>query len=122
MKFLLDMGLARSSALWLRTQGFDAVHLREQNLQRLSDALIIEKALAENRIILTHDLDFTRIVALSREQAPSVVTFRLSNMRAEQVNLRLEDLLTRFSDVLSAGALISVTDQAVRVRSLPVTR
>lgn len=49
MKFLLDMGLARSTAVYLRTQGYDALHLREQGLQRLDDAKIVEKALAEDR-------------------------------------------------------------------------
>ena len=122
MKFLLDMGLARSSADWLRAHDFDAVHLRDQNLQRLPDVQIIEKALSEGRIILTHDLDFTRIVALSRGQAPSVITFRLSDMRPERVNLRLADVLARFDDELKAGALISVTDQGVRLRRLPVSR
>jgi predicted nuclease of predicted toxin-antitoxin system len=30
MKFLLDMGLAQSTAHDLRTHGYDAVHLRDQ--------------------------------------------------------------------------------------------
>ena len=37
MKFLLDMGLASSTAGFLRDLGYDAVHLREQGLQRLDD-------------------------------------------------------------------------------------
>ena len=60
MKFLADMGLARSTVAFLRAQGHDAVHLRDQRLQRLEDEEIIEKARAEGRVILTHDLDFGR--------------------------------------------------------------
>jgi predicted nuclease of predicted toxin-antitoxin system len=71
MRFLLDMGLAQRTAEYLRGHGYDAVHLREQGLQRLSDQSIVAKALAEGRVILTHDLDFGRIVALSRGQLPS---------------------------------------------------
>ena len=51
MKFLLDMGLAQSTARSLRQQGYDAVHLRDQGLQRLDDEEIIDKARAEGRII-----------------------------------------------------------------------
>ena len=120
MKLLLDMGLARSTAAFLRAQGHDAVHLREQGLQRLSDDHIVQKALAENRIILTHDLDFGRIVALSSKRWPSVITFRLEDMRAVQVNRHLGYALDRFADDLDAGALISVRDEAIRVRRLPV--
>lgn len=120
MKFLLDMGLARRTAHFLRANGYDAVHLRDEGLQRLPDEEIVQKAVAEARIILTHDLDFGRIVALSRNQYPSVVTFRLSDMRAPVVNGYLQEVLERFALELRTGALISVTDQAIRVRQLPV--
>ena len=74
------MGLARSTAAFLRDAGHDAVHLRELGLQRLGDDGIIDKARQENRIVLTHDLDFGRLVALSRAGQPSVITFRLADM------------------------------------------
>lgn len=122
MRFLLDMGLGRRTAEFLRDQGHDAVHLRDEGLQRLSDERIVEKAISERRVVLTHDLDFGRIVALSRGQLPSVITFRLTDMRAGEVNRRLEDVLSRFASMLEEGALISVTDDAVRVRRLPVGR
>jgi hypothetical protein len=54
------MGLARSTVAFLRAQGHDAVHLRDQGLQRLEDDEIAEKAREESRVILTHDLDFGR--------------------------------------------------------------
>lgn len=113
MRFVLDMGLARSTAEFLRQQRHDAIHLRDQGLQRLSDEKIVEKALAERRIILTHDLDFGRIVALSRGQLPSVITFRLADMRAVEVNRRLEDVTDRFAAMLEEGTLISITSESV---------
>jgi predicted nuclease of predicted toxin-antitoxin system len=65
MKFLADMGLARSTVAFLRARGYDAVHLRDEGLQRLGDDQIIEKARAEGRVILTNDLDFSQIIALT---------------------------------------------------------
>lgn len=56
MKFLLDMGISSSTAVFLRARGYDAVHLRDEGLQRMSDEKIVEKAFAEGRVILTHDL------------------------------------------------------------------
>jgi predicted nuclease of predicted toxin-antitoxin system len=119
MKFLLDMGLAHSTGRYLRDSGHDAVHLRDQELQRLPDSEIVAKAVAEQRIILTHDLDFGRIVSLSKARVPSVVTFRLADMRAGEVNRQLYELITRFAAAMENGALISVTDQGIRVRHLP---
>ena len=119
MKFLLDMGLARSTAQYLRDCGHDALHLRDQGLQRLPDTEIVVTAVAEQRIILTHDLDFGRIVSLSKATVPSVVTFRFGDMRASAVNRQLDEIIARFSVDLERGALISVTDQGIRVRRLP---
>lgn len=122
MRFLLDMGLAQSTARFLRQQGHEAVHLRDQGLQRVDDTLIIEKACSEDRIVLTHDLDFGRVVALSGQRIPSVITFRLSDMRASTVNRHLAEVLLRFAEPLIAGALVSVTDRDIRVRRLPIAR
>ena len=116
------MGLAHSTVAFLRARGHDAVHLRDQGLQRLEDADIVEKAGAEGRVILTHDLDFGRIIALSQAYIPSVVTFRLSDMRPAQVNHYLTEVLAHFADQLGEGALVSVNERGIRVRSLPIQR
>jgi len=115
------MGLAQTTIVFLREQGHDAVHLREQGLQQLEDIECVQKARAEGRVILTHDLDFGRIVALGGTRVPSVITFRLSDMRPSQVNQRLLSVLERFTEQLEMGALVSVTDSGIRVRSLPVS-
>jgi predicted nuclease of predicted toxin-antitoxin system len=122
MKFLADMGLARSTVAFLRAQGHDAVHLRDQGLQRLEDDEIVEKARKEGRVILTHDLDFGRIVAVSRASVPSVITFRLDDMRPIQVNRYLTEVLAQFAGELEAGALVSVNERGIRARSLPIKR
>ena len=114
------MGLARRTACFLRDQGYDTVHLRDQGLQKLADEGIIAKAGLEERVVLTHDLDFGRLVALSQSHLPSVITFRLDNMQPDQVNRHLDEVLARFTEQLSVGALISVSERAIRVRQLPI--
>lgn len=122
MRFLLDMGIAHTTAAYLRSRGHDAVHLREQGLQRLADEDIVAKAYAERRIIPAHDLDFGRIVALSGEQLPSVITFRLSDMRAQNVNRYMVEVLEHFGEELEIGGLVSVMDDSIRLRRLPIQR
>ena len=41
-----------------------AIHVRELGLQRASDREIVDRALADARILLTFDLDFGEILAL----------------------------------------------------------
>jgi len=61
LKFLADMGISQSTCEWLNKCGYDSLHLREQNLQRLSDNKIIEKAKREHRIIPDLSLENKRL-------------------------------------------------------------
>ncbi len=120
MKFLADMGISNETVKWLRRNAHDAAHLREQGLQTLSDERVLAKARSENRIVLTMDLDFGYLLAVSQERTPSVILFRLSDERAEIVNLRLAQVLERFESPLEKGAIVSVGEDAIRVRALPI--
>jgi len=37
IEFLADMGISLRTVSWLREQGYDVVHLRDEGLQTLSD-------------------------------------------------------------------------------------
>lgn len=120
MKFLADMGISPVTVHFLRDQGYDAVHLSDSRLHRLPDPEIIEKARNENRIILTHDLDFGLLMASSKTRLPSVVLFRLADMRPANVNLFMTHILQQHQKSLQEGALLSVNEKQIRVRSLPI--
>jgi predicted nuclease of predicted toxin-antitoxin system len=120
MRFLADMGVSTLTVKWLRSVGHDAVHLRELGLQRLPDEDILVKAREEGRIVLTMDLDFGYLLAISAAPLPSVVLFRLSDERAEFVSRRLANVLTESTEALVAGAIVSVSDTSIRVRGLPI--
>lgn len=57
MRFLADMGISPKTVAFLRGHGHDAVHLHEEGLDRLEDAVILAKAREECRVLLTHDLN-----------------------------------------------------------------
>jgi predicted nuclease of predicted toxin-antitoxin system len=120
MKFLLDMGVSPRSAEFLRSLGYDAVHLRERGLARLSDQEIVRLADLESRVIVTFDLDFTRILALQRLARPSVVLFRLERFTTDQINRSLGDLIARFKVELETGVIVVVDPSRIRLRKLPV--
>ena len=52
MRFLGDMGVSMRVIEWLRTAGHDAVHLRDEGLQRKPNGDIFQKGFAEQRIVL----------------------------------------------------------------------
>ena len=120
MKLLADMGISLRTVAWLRDAGYEAVHLREEGLQTLPDDEILVKARVEGRIVLTLDLDFGQLLAMSGESLPSVILFRLGNENYSMINERLATVLHQCAADLEAGAIVSVSDEAFRVRRLPI--
>ncbi len=120
MRFLADMGVDGRIVHWLRGQGHDAVHLRDEGLQRLPDGEIFAKAASEARIVLTFDLDFGEIAALSQGRPAGVVLFRLHNTRTPHVIDRLAAVLAHAASTLEQGAVVIVEDARHRVRRMPI--
>jgi predicted nuclease of predicted toxin-antitoxin system len=122
MKFLGDMGISPKSTEFLQALGYNAVHLLDQGLERLPDSEIMEKALTEGRIVLTHDLGFGDLLAASGERLPSVIIFRLQNMKPQNVNRYLQAIISQYSNELKQGVVVSVTEARIRVRDLPLSK
>jgi predicted nuclease of predicted toxin-antitoxin system len=120
MKFLADMGVSSSVAAWLRAAGHDVIHLAEQGLERMPDLDVFAKALAEQRVVITFDLDFGEILALSTGSVVSVILFRLHNTTSSFVVTRLNEVLSNAQPQLQAGAIVVVEDGRYRTRSLPI--
>jgi len=104
---------------WLNSQGHDAIHLRDEGLQRLANGGIFEKAIAESRVVVTFDLDFGEIVALSQGQKTGVILFRLRNTRAAFVIQRLSEVIGDCVDALNLGAIVIVEESRFRIREFP---
>jgi len=120
MKFLGDMGISPRTIALLREQGYDAIHLIEENLEKMTDQNILDKARQEERILLTVDLDFAQLLAISGDSLPSVILFRLGNVSREVVNRRLLAILNDYATELTNGLIVSVTDVSIRLRHLPI--
>ena len=107
MRFLADMGISMTTVAALRTLGHEIVHLREVDLIRLSDEEIVSKAQNEERIVLTRDLDFGQIMALTRRSAPSTILFRMRNQTPSAVAPRLLRVLRECQLPLESGAFVT---------------
>ena len=120
MKLLADMGISMSTVRALRDRGEDVVHLREEGLHRMPDDQIVHKAIEEERVILTCDLDFGELLAAGGGAVPSVILFRTRNQTPKAITPRLFQALEMCQAELQAGAIVIVGDGGLRVRRLPI--
>jgi predicted nuclease of predicted toxin-antitoxin system len=76
VRFLLDEAIQHRLADHLAEAGHDATHVVRIGLAGASDPEVLERAAAEDRILITTDTDFPTLLALSGEPIPSVLLLR----------------------------------------------
>jgi predicted nuclease of predicted toxin-antitoxin system len=119
---LIDESLQHDLAGALSGQGHDAVHVADLGLQGAPDVEVLAKARTDDRVVVTADTDFGTLLALSGASGPSVVLLRRSGRRVpERVRIVLL-VLDLVADQLAAGSVVTVDNERVRIRPLPVDR
>ena len=120
MRLLADLHVAPRTVEFLRSLGHDLVRVTDVLPATATDEAIVARAAEDGRAILTQDLDFSAIVGLSGNKAPSVISLRLSSSRIEYVNEVLQKVLPALEQDVLDGAIVSVEDSRVRRRRLPI--
>jgi predicted nuclease of predicted toxin-antitoxin system len=120
LKFLVDMCLSPLTSDFLRENRYDVLHVEEINLASAKDEEILKFAVKDKRILVTQDLDFSRLLALSGSSSPGIITLRLQFPSPTNVNKILDRLLRTIPQNEIEGSLISVDETRVRIRKLPI--
>lgn len=119
-RLLLDQGLPRSTVELLRKDGWDVLHVADYGLSTASDRQILEQARVDTRVVCTLDADFHALLAVSGAAGPSVVRIRIEGLRGQDVAAVLKRVWSEVAEPLEMGALVTVTERAIRLRRLPV--
>lgn len=122
MRLLLDQGLPRSTVLYLQNYGIEAVHVGDRGLATASDSKILNFGHQEGMVVVTLDADFHTLLALSGLTGPSVIRIRIESLRGEALAKLLVSVLQVCGDNLLKGAMVSVTENGIRIHRLPVSR
>ncbi len=120
MRLLADLHIAPRTVEFLRTLGHDVCRVTDLLPANASDEAIVERAAQERRTILTQDLDFSSIIALSGRPVPSLLSLRLNSSKVELVNSVLQRMLPILESDLEQGSIVTVEDQRIRLRRLPL--
>ena len=120
IRLLADVHISPKTVGDLKKQGYEIMRSSEVLPANAPDINILEFARTENWVILTQDLDFSMLVALSRYSQPSLITLRLSSAKPDIVTQKLLDVLPQIEEALQEGSAITIQDESIRIRKLPV--
>lgn len=112
MRLLVDEGTGPGVARWLRGQNHEVFSVYEE-ARGMSDDEGIQKAFADNWILLTNDKDFGEKVYRERRPHRGVVLLRLEDERASVKIETVRRLLENYSNRLP-GSFVVVTERRVR--------
>ena len=122
MKLLIDMNPSPRWAGVLRAAGFEALHWSVVGPLDAPDSEIMSIARDGGYVVLTHDLDFGAILAVTKGAKPSVVQLRADDVTPEAAAALVMAALNAASIELELGALVTVDAGRARVRLLPLGR
>ena len=120
MRIIADVHIRPVTVQHLNSLGHEVIRSSEVLPEEAPDLEIIEWAVTMDRVILTEDLDFTDIIAVSGAAQPSLITLRLTDASADYVNRILEYVLPGLEELVTTGIIATVEDERVRIRELPI--
>ena len=121
MKFLIDNNLSRLLAEGLKAAGHDAVNLRDLGMQAAPDPAVLQRAQVDERVLVSADTDFGGLLSRSRATGPSVLLIRrLAGRRAAEQSAIILANLDQIAEDLTAGAVVVIGDDRIRIRRLPM--
>lgn len=120
MKILVDMNLSPRWAALLTDAGMEATHWSNLGPANAPDTEIMSFARTNDYVVLTHDLDFSAILAATQGDKPSVVQIRADDISPDIIGKTVINALSQMADELDQGALLTVDPRRTRLRLLPL--
>jgi len=120
MKFLLDMPVSSLLLKVLHAYGHEGVHAHQIGKDRAPDSELLDIARGEGRVIITADLDFPRLMALSLAEGPGIILFRGGNYSDMEMCDLLEMVLSRVPANVLESSICVVDKKRVRITRLPL--
>ena len=120
MKLLVDMNLSPRWVNLLRGAGWECLHWSQVGRADAHDSEIMTYAAKNDMVVVTHDLDFGAILAVTHGKKPSVVQIRSQDISPDIIGKQTLAALSIVQAELQAGALLTIELDRTRLRLLPL--
>ena len=116
MKFKIDQNLPSECAEILAEAGHDAMTVVQQALGGAPDEKIVQVCRAEERILITADLDLSDIVRYPPADSPGFIVYRNRDQSKRSMLEMTRRLLPLFDQHAIAGRLWILDPLSLRIR------
>jgi len=113
-KFYLDQMFSVEVAQALSKGGYDVVRAADTGLARADDHEILQRAISENRILITLDEHFGDWVVLPLSRHPGVIRLKVHPTTSENVLKILVPFLSRHSQDQLRDHLLILSEKRVK--------
>jgi len=114
------MNLSPKWVKFLDNAHIEAAHWSMCGAANAPDTEIMTYAKANNFVVLTNDLDFSAILAVTNGEKPSVVQIRSEDLNPDFIGQAVIDALKQMTPELEQGALLTIDVARTRLRLLPL--
>lgn len=122
MKVLLDMPVSPLLLTVLARYSHEGVHAYKIGKGEASDTELLDIARREERVVITADLDFPQLLALSAAHGPGVILFRGGNYSDIEMCDLLERVLREIPVEILESSVCVVDKKRIRFTRLPIVR
>lgn len=119
MKFMVDECVGPTVAKWLRQRGYDVVSIYD-DFAGITDDEVLQKALLEDRILITSDKDFGEMVFKKQQQHCGIVLMRLGDEKPSNKIIVIERTLKNYLEELWHNFTV-VTETSIRIIKRPLS-
>ncbi len=117
---LADVNVSAKVVVLLRAAGFHVVRVPEIMDARATDVEILAEAVRRGAVVVSHDQDFSTILAGTGAMKPSLINLRVSHVDSKRLAARIGEVVLKGAEDLRSGAVVTIEDGRVRVHRLPV--
>jgi predicted nuclease of predicted toxin-antitoxin system len=105
---LTDENIDEQIVSFLRSQGFRVKDVKEENLVGSDDVTLLRLAMAENRVVVTHDSDFGTLAIAAGEPSVGLLYLRPGHFKPEFTIDTMRILLAEDLDLTPPFIVVAV--------------
>lgn len=120
MKLLSDECVPKLVNDFLRSLQIDLKTAQEQDLIQTPDSVVISEALKLKRIILTNDLDFTKLANIPKTTRYGLILIRYKGRITEDLLKVLKAFVKKYKNKNLENTIVVIDSRKFRIRKIPI--